>query len=129
MFVRFKIIAPLTMISSLGMTMSEGNQQNNDSEIDWDAVVFEVELLKSQEINLDYILELILETNQKVSDKDRLIEEITRTIRATLGQRAKESLIVDFINVSDLDSFSEKSDILENFIHLPVKNKKKQWLI
>ena len=91
------------------------NQQNNDSEIDWDAVVFEVELLKSQEINLDYILELILETNQKVSDKDRLIEEITRTIRATLGQRAKESLIVDFINVSDLDSFSEKSDILEQF--------------
>ena len=91
------------------------NQQNNDSEIDWDAVVFEVELLKSQEINLDYILELIFETNQKVSDKDRLIEEITRTIRATLGQRAKESLIVDFINVSDLDSFSEKSDILEQF--------------
>lgn len=91
------------------------NQQNNDSEIDWDAVVFEVELLKSQEINLDYILDLIFETNQKVSDKDRLIEEITRTIRATLGQRAKESLIVDFINVSDLDSFSEKSDILEQF--------------
>ena len=91
------------------------NQQNNDSEIDWDAVVFEVELLKSQEINLDYILELIFETNQKVSDKDRLIEEITRTIRASLGQRAKESLIVDFINVSNLDSFSEKSDILEQF--------------
>ncbi|CRV98547.1 type I restriction endonuclease subunit R [Streptococcus equi] len=91
------------------------NQQNNDSEIDWDAVVFEVELLKSQEINLDYILELIFETNQKVSDKDQLIEEITRTIRASLGQRAKESLIVDFINASDLDSFSEKSDILEQF--------------
>lgn len=91
------------------------NQQNSDSEIDWDAVVFEVELLKSQEINLDYILELIFETNQKVSDKDQLIEEITRTIRASLGQRAKESLIVDFINASDLDSFSEKSDILEQF--------------
>ena len=91
------------------------NQQNSDSEIDWDAVVFEVELLKSQEINLDYILELIFETNQKVSDKDQLIEEITRTIRASLGQRAKESLIVDFINSSDLDSFSEKSDILEQF--------------
>ncbi|CAM2923514.1 type I restriction-modification system R protein [Streptococcus acidominimus] len=91
------------------------NQQNSDSEIDWEAVVFEVELLKSQEINLDYILELIFETNQKVSDKDQLIEEITRTIRASLGQRAKESLIVDFINASDLDSFSEKSDILEQF--------------
>ena len=91
------------------------NQQNSDTEIDWDAVVFEVELLKSQEINLDYILELIFETNQKVSDKDQLIEEITRTIRASLGQRAKESLIVDFISANDLDSFSEKSDILEQF--------------
>lgn len=100
------------------------NQQNNDSEIDWDAVVFEVELLKSQEINLDYILELIFETNQKVSDKDRLIEEITRTIRATLGQRAKESLIVDFINVSDLDSFSEKSGILEQFYTFARQKKK-----
>lgn len=27
------------------------------SEIDWDDVVFEIDLLKSQEINLDYILE------------------------------------------------------------------------
>lgn len=32
------------------------------SKIDWDDVVFEVDLLKSQEINLDYILELILIT-------------------------------------------------------------------
>lgn len=31
------------------------------STIDWDDVVFEVDLLKSQEINLDYILDLILE--------------------------------------------------------------------
>ena len=46
---------------------------------------------------------------------DLSFEEITRTIRATLGQRAKESLIVDFINASDLDSFPEKSDILEQF--------------
>src|SRR5690606_13325553 len=28
-----------------------------DSDIDWDDVVFEIDLLKSQEINLDYILE------------------------------------------------------------------------
>lgn len=91
------------------------NQRDTESKIDWDTVVFEVELLKSQEINLDYILELIFETNQKVSDKDQVIEEITRTIRTSLGQRAKESLIVDFIHSSDLDSFSQKSDILEQF--------------
>ena len=34
-------------------------EQDAESSIDWDDVVFEVDLLKSQEINLDYILELI----------------------------------------------------------------------
>ena len=72
------------------------NKEDGHSKVDWDSVVFEVELLKSQEINLDYILELIFETNKKVSNKDVLVEEITRTIRASLGNRSKEDLIVDF---------------------------------
>jgi type I restriction enzyme R subunit len=37
--------------------------EKDKSTIDWDDVVFEVDLLKSQEINLDYILELIFENN------------------------------------------------------------------
>lgn len=91
------------------------NQEDSESKVDWDSIVFEVELLKSQEINLDYILELIFETNKKVSDKDELVSEITRTIRASLGNRAKEDLIVSFIHDSDLDSFVDKSDIIEQF--------------
>ncbi len=39
------------------------NEKEN-STIDWDDVVFEVDLLKSQEINLDYILEQIFEKNK-----------------------------------------------------------------
>lgn len=91
------------------------NQEDSESKVDWDSIVFEVELLKSQEINLDYILELIFETNKKVSDKDELVSEITRIIRASLGNRAKEDLIVAFIHDSDLDSFADKSDIIEQF--------------
>ena len=91
------------------------NHEDSESKVDWDSIVFEVELLKSQEINLDYILELIFETNKKVSDKDELVSEITRTIRASLGNRAKEDLIVAFIHDSDLDSFADKSDIIEQF--------------
>lgn len=91
------------------------NQEDSESKVDWDAIVFEVELLKSQEINLDYILELIFETNKKVSDKGELVSEITRTIRSSLGNRAKEDLIVAFIHGSDLDSFADKSDIIEQF--------------
>ena len=65
--------------------------------------LFEVDLLKSQEINLDYILELIFEHNKKTKNKSELVDEVRRVIRASLGNRAKESLLVDFINQTDLD--------------------------
>lgn len=85
------------------------------SKIDWDDVVFEIDLLKSQEINLDYILELIFEKNNKTKDKSSLIEEIRGVIRASVGNRAKESLIVDFINDTDLDAITDKASIIESF--------------
>lgn len=85
------------------------------SKIDWDDVVFEIDLLKSQEINLDYILELIFEKNNKTKDKTALIEEIRGVIRASIGNRAKESLIVDFINDTDLDTITDKVSIIESF--------------
>lgn len=85
------------------------------SDIDWDDVVFEVDLLKSQEINLDYILELIFEHNKKNKDKASLIEEIRRIIRASIGNRAKESLVVDFINETELDTIQDKASIIDAF--------------
>ncbi len=90
------------------------NEKDKES-IDWDDVVFEVDLLKSQEINLDYILELIFEHNKNVKDKATLIEEVRRMIRASLGNRAKESLIVDFINQTDLDKMDDKASIIDAF--------------
>ncbi|MCX7098337.1 MAG: type I restriction endonuclease subunit R [Methylococcales bacterium] len=83
--------------------------------IDWDDVVFEVDLLKSQEINLDYILELIFEHNKKLKDKAALVEEVRRLIRASLGNRAKEGLVVDFINQTNLDNILDKANIIEAF--------------
>ncbi len=82
---------------------------------EWDDVVFEVDLLKSQEINLDYILTLIFEEHKKSKNKDALIEEIRRVIRTSLGHRAKESLIVEFINNTDLDKIEDKTEIIEKF--------------
>ncbi|MBM0141112.1 type I restriction endonuclease subunit R [Pseudomonas cannabina] len=85
------------------------------STIDWDDVVFEVDLLKSQEINLDYILELIFEKNKKVKGKAALVEEMRRVIRASLGNRAKESLVVDFINQTELDRIADKASVIDAF--------------
>lgn len=94
----------------------EKNANDEDaSTIDWDDVVFEVDLLKSLEINLDYILELIFEHNKKVKDKTALLEEVRRIIRASIGNRAKESLVVDFINQTNLDDMLDKANIIEAF--------------
>ncbi|ATJ89618.1 DEAD/DEAH box helicase [Acetobacter senegalensis] len=86
-----------------------------ESTIDWDDVVFEVDLLKSQEINLDYILELIFEYNKKTKSKSELVDEVRRVIRASIGNRAKESLIVDFINQTNLDELGDKAGVIEAF--------------
>ncbi len=90
-------------------------KDKEDSAIDWDDVVFEVDLLKSQEINLDYILELIFENNKKIKDKATLVEDMRRVIRASLGNRAKESLLVDFINQTDLDQIGDTVSVIEAF--------------
>ncbi|HEJ1202221.1 TPA: type I restriction endonuclease subunit R [Pseudomonas aeruginosa] len=89
--------------------------EKEKSTIDWDDVVFEVDLLKSQEINLDYILELLFEHNKKTKSKAELVEEMRRIIRASLGNRAKESLVVDFINQTDLDQIDDAASVIEAF--------------
>jgi len=93
----------------------KSGKEAEESTIDWDDVVFEIDLLKSQEINLDYILELIFEHNKKTKDKATLIEEIRRVIRASIGNRAKESLVVDFINETELDTIQDKASIIDAF--------------
>ena len=98
----------------------------NKATIDWDDVVFEVDLLKSQEINLDYILELIFEHNKKVKSKAELVEEIRRVIRASIGNRAKESLVVDFINQTNLDTIKDKANIIDEFFKFAQAEQQKE---
>ena len=93
----------------------KSSTDKEQSTIDWDDVVFEVDLLKSQEINLDYILELIFEHNKKTKSKSDLVTEVRRVIRASIGNRAKESLLVDFINQTDLDQIGDKASVIDAF--------------
>jgi type I restriction enzyme R subunit len=93
----------------------KASNDKGQSTIDWDDVVFEVDLLKSQEINLDYILELLFEQHKQVKDKAVLIDEVRRMIRASIGIRAKESLLVDFINQTNLDTITDKASVIDAF--------------
>lgn len=102
----------------------KNGKEPEESKIDWEDVVFEIDLLKSQEINLDYILELIFEHNKKTKDKASLIEEIRRVIRASIGNRAKESLVVDFINETNLDAIQDKANIIASFFEYAQQKQK-----
>lgn len=104
----------------------KSSAEHEQSNIEWDDVVFEVDLLKSQEINLDYILELIFEKNKKVKSKGDLIEDARRVIRGSLGNRAKESLIVDFINQTDLDQIDDKAGVIDAFFSFAQAEQRKE---
>lgn len=101
-------------------------EHKNKSTIDWDDVEFEIDLLKSQEINLDYILELVFEHNKKTKSKADLVDEVRRVIRASLGNRAKESLVVDFINQTDLDGLGDKASVIEAFFDFAQAEQKRE---
>ena len=98
---------------------------SGEGEVDWDEVVFEVDLLKSQEIDLDYILGLLLAHNQQHQDKQAVIEEARRLISANFSVRAKETLLVHFIEQVDLNGLTEKEDIIEAFYHFAQAEQKR----
>ena len=104
----------------------KSSAEQEQTNIVWDDVVFEVDLLKSQEINLDYILELIFDKNKKVKSKGDLIEDARRVIRGSLGNRAKESLIVDFINKTDLDQIDDKAGVIDAFFSFAQAEQRKE---
>lgn len=53
-----------------------------------------------------------------------MIDEIRRVIRASIGNRAKESLVVDFINETDLDSINEKAKVIDSFFEYAQRKQK-----
>lgn len=105
---------------------AQSSVEKEKSTIDWGDVVFEVDLLKSQEISLDYILGLIFENNKKVKDKATLVEDVRRLIRASLGNRAKESLMVDFINQTDFDQMDNKASLIDAFFSFAQAERKRE---
>ena len=93
------------------------DDQNNSNEqgIDFSDIEFQIDLLKTDEINLDYILELILEKTKEHDDIETLKSEIRRVIRTSLGTRAKENLVINFINKTDLKKLKNNEEILDAF--------------
>lgn len=104
------------------------DDQNNSNEqgIDFSDIEFQIDLLRTDEINLDYILELILEKTKEHDDIETLKSEIKRVIRTSLGTRAKENLVINFINKTDLKKLKNNGEILDAFYKYAKEEKKEK---
>ena len=63
-----------------------------------DDLVFEVELLKSVDIDLDYILMLVEKMGKGNSEDEEIKAKIERSLGASHELRSKRDLIMDFVN-------------------------------
>ena len=105
-------------------TGKNNENKNGEEEIDFSDIEFQIDLLKTDEINLDYILSLILKKSKEHDDIETLKSEIRRIIRTSLGTRAKEDLVMNFINKTDLSELKNSGDILESFYKYANEEKK-----
>lgn len=94
--------------------LKQDNLKNKKDDITndiWDEINFELELVKSQDINLDYILNLIIKTKNKNLTK----EEILRIINASHNCRDKKDLIISFINSIENQTIESKEQLIQLF--------------
>ena len=90
-------------------------ERTKDLGVDLSDIEFEIELLKTDEINLDYILALIVEKSKNSESKEVMKAEVSRVIRSSIDIRAKEELVIGFINDTDLASLKDHDEIINAF--------------
>jgi len=79
-------------------------KEDSDKENINDDLVFEMELIKQVEINIDYILELIRKYHASNQENKELLVDINKAIDSSVELRNKKELIEQFISTINADS-------------------------
>ncbi|EOC4236432.1 type I restriction endonuclease subunit R [Campylobacter jejuni] len=87
-----------------------------------DDLIFEIELIKQNEINVDFILFLLEEYHKDSKEKTK--ENILKTIISNPSLRDKKELIQEFLNEIDHNKNSDYKSLFESFM----QRKKEQEL-
>jgi type I restriction enzyme R subunit len=82
---------------------TEGEKENVN-----DDVVFEMELIKQVEINIDFVLELIKKYHEDHVKNKELLVDINKAIDASIELRNKKDLINQFITSLDVHSIVDE---------------------
>ena len=79
-----------------------------------DDLVFEMELIKQVEINIDYILELIRKYQERLNQDRQILVDISKAIHSSITLRNKKDLIDQFI--ASLDPQAAFDEAWEQFV-------------
>lgn len=87
-----------------------------------DDLVFEIELVRQTEVNVDYILALVAKYHKSNCENKDILASIDRAIDASIELRSKKDLIHDFINLYSLHKSGEIHDVWQRFINTEREN-------
>ena len=73
-------------------------KENGESESIKDDIVFEMELVKQVEVNIDYILMLVQKYHESNCEDKEILGSIDKAIKSSLALRSKKELIDTFIS-------------------------------
>ena len=79
-------------------------RQADKKEVINDDIVFEIELIKQVEINIDYILMLVKKYQEDGSKNKEILVSIDKAINSSINLRSKVQLIKDFINTINAET-------------------------
>lgn len=105
-------------MQSAYVTMREEFKKKKEesySDDTYDQIEFQIELLRTDEINLEFILELILEKSKKSNSLESILDEVTRTIRSNMDLREKEDLIISYLENYETDKFDSFEELIDSF--------------
>ncbi|MBT6773821.1 type I restriction endonuclease subunit R, partial [Candidatus Woesearchaeota archaeon] len=88
--------------------------KNTEKENINDDIIFEMELIKQIEINIDYIITLIKKFHESNTKDKELLMDINKAIDSSLELRNKKDLIDQFIDSLDMQSVVD--DDWQNFV-------------
>ena len=97
------------------------NKAKHDKKDITDDIVFEMELVKSIEVNIDYILALVKKYHDSNMEDKEVLVTINKAIMASPDLRNKKDLILAFI-----DSLNASSDVYSDFEDFMNSRKKEE---
>ena len=82
-----------------------------------DDLVFEIELVRQAEVNVDYILALVAKYHESNCENKDILTSIDKAVDASIELRSKKQLIHDFISLYSLRESDEIHDAWQRFVN------------